>query len=340
LRAELINTLSGRRESARLLLQALADKTIDRADVTDSAVTRIQAFNDRELNALIEKAWGRSRPTPKELTAQIDKMRNELTFRPGSFARGKAVFETQCAKCHQFDGAGATVGPALDGAGRDIEYLLANILDPNRVIGAPYFIHQVNTLDGQLIQGLLAGEDELSLTLKIENGVLRKLARTDLDGGVKVLEKSMMPEGLAANMTVQDFRDLVRYLMLHPYLTEWTLDGTPLSSGVSGFTSLRPPAKTDQPVVLEAKLTATADLATRLLIDCRNTYEVKLDGKPIGTGKRDKRSPEPESFAVTLPQGEHTLTLVIQHTGVTQSITARFLDPDRKLRNPEGVGKK
>jgi putative membrane-bound dehydrogenase-like protein len=335
-RAELVNSLASRREWARALLLGLQAKAIDRLDVTDSAVTRIQAFNDRELNALIEKAWGRARPTPKELTAQIDKMRSELNAKPGSFARGKAVFEAQCAKCHVFDGAGSAVGPPLDGAGRDIEYLLANILDPNRVIGAPYFIHQVNTLDGQVIQGLNVGEDDKSLMLKIENGVVRRIAKADLDGKVKVLEKSMMPEGLASNRTVQDFRDLVRYLMLHPYVIEWTLDGTPIQGAVGGQTFLRPPQKTDQPINLEAKVTATADLTTHLLIDCRNAYEVKLDGQAIGVGKRDKRNPEPESFSVKLPKGEHTLTLVIRHTGVTQSVAARFLDPDRKLRYADG----
>ena len=44
------------------------------------------------------------------------------------------------SKCHQFDGKGAEVGPPLDGAGRDIEYILVNVIDPNRVIGAPYFL--------------------------------------------------------------------------------------------------------------------------------------------------------------------------------------------------------
>jgi len=62
-------------------------------------------------------------------------------------------------------GRGADVGPALDGAARDIEYILANVIDPNRVVGAPYFIRQIRTLDGQILQGLLAEEDERFVTL-------------------------------------------------------------------------------------------------------------------------------------------------------------------------------
>ena len=38
-------------------------------------------------------------------------------------------------------------------------------------------------------------------------------------------QKSIMPEGLANNMTTQDFRDLVRYLMAHPFLTHVMVAG-------------------------------------------------------------------------------------------------------------------
>jgi putative membrane-bound dehydrogenase-like protein len=340
IRTELVNSLAGRRQSARLLLQALASKVVDRRDVSDNAIIRIQAFNDRELNAMIEKAWGRSRPTPKELSAQIDAMRSELARKPGSFSRGRKVFETQCAKCHRFDGAGAEVGPPLDGAGRDIEYLLANVLDPNRVIGAPYFIRQANTLDGQVLQGLLVEEDDLTLSLKVENGILRKVAKKDLDGPVKVLEKSMMPEGLGAAMTAEDFRDLIRYAMVHPFVTDWTIDGKPIAGGVGGLTFLAPPPKSDQPIVLEAKVTASSDLKTQLLVGCGNGYEVFLDGKPVGVGKGDKQpGPDRESFDIRLPKGEHTLRIVVKHVGVNQGLYARFRDPDRKLSYPE-VGEK
>ena len=136
----MVNTLATRKEWAKALLTAMDDKKIDRAAVTDNTILRIQAFNDHELNALIEKAWGRTRPTPAELTRIIDKTRDSLTKRRRRSPAASSVFENNCAKCHKFDGKGAEVGPPLDGAGRDIEYILANVIDPNRVIGAPYFL--------------------------------------------------------------------------------------------------------------------------------------------------------------------------------------------------------
>ena len=124
-------------------------------------------------------------------------MRGELAPAPASFDRGKVVFDNQCAKCHKFDGRGSEVGPQLEGAGRDIEYLLVNVLDPNRVIGAPYFLRTVDLLNGRVETGVLAAEDDQSITLKTENGVLKQIQKKDIDEPVKVQEKSLMPEGLA-----------------------------------------------------------------------------------------------------------------------------------------------
>ena len=61
------------REDASINLEA-----VDRMLVTDNTVLKMQAFNDREVNALIEKAWGRVRKTPDELNKVIDKTRESL----------------------------------------------------------------------------------------------------------------------------------------------------------------------------------------------------------------------------------------------------------------------
>src|SRR5262249_2522475 len=146
-------------------------KKVARTDLTDNTILRIRSFNDRNLNAQIEKVWGKFRATPKDLETLINKMRDSLYEGSASFTKGKQVFETHCVKCHKFEGRGAEVGPQLDGAVRDIEYLLANILDPNRVIGQPYFVHVIERKNGTNEIGILAGEDEEAITLKVENGV-------------------------------------------------------------------------------------------------------------------------------------------------------------------------
>src|SRR5262249_19707326 len=138
-RGAILNSLASRKDWAKELLKGMAEKKINRMDVRNDVILRIQAHKDRALNAEVERVWGKMRDTPAELAALIDKMRGELYSGRASFERGRKVFENQCSKCHQFEGKGHEVGPVLDGAGRDIEYLLVNILDPNRVIGQPYY---------------------------------------------------------------------------------------------------------------------------------------------------------------------------------------------------------
>ncbi len=338
-RAELVGTLAGRKAWAKELLQAMEAKTVDRRELSDNTIIKIQAFNDKDLNAQIEKSWGRTRPTPVELNKLIDKMRGELA-QPGSFARGKIVFANQCAKCHKFEGTGAEVGPPLDGAGRDIEYILANVIDPNRVIGAPYFQRIVKTLDGRVEQGLLAEEDDKFITLKVENGVLKKIAKKDLDEPVKIIEKSMMPEGITTGMSTQDFRDLVRFVMASPFITDVNVDGRAVAAGVNGYIAL-PDRKVAGTTVVEAKLSTNAAAKTQLLVGSRDGFEVFLDGKPLGTGKGSGARVEPdrEAVAVELTPGEHTITVKSNYAGIGRGIFLRLLDPDRKVSYPE-VGKK
>src|SRR5205814_2215059 len=72
--------------------------------------------------------------------------------------------------------------------------------------------------------GLLAAEDDTSLTLKSENDAVKVIQKKDIDE-VTVSQKSVMPEGLANNMKPDEFRDLVRYVMAHPFLTEVQIRG-------------------------------------------------------------------------------------------------------------------
>jgi putative heme-binding domain-containing protein len=338
-RPDVVNTLATRKEWAKALLQAMADKKIDRAEVTDNTITRIQAFNDRELNALIEKAWGRTRQTPADLAKLIDKTRDSLYESPASFERGRKVFENNCAKCHKFDGKGAEVGPALEGAGRDIEYILGNVLDPNRVIGAPYFVRTARLLDDTVFQGVLAEEDEQSITLKLEDAVLKKIKKADLAEPVRVAEKSLMPEGLGYNMSAQDFRDLVRYLMANPFITDVTLDRKPLSVGVPGRLLL--PNTNSNVRTIEAEVTALGEVKTKLLIGSTGNYSVQLNGKESGGGKGAGKEmrPDRDAIDVTLSAGKHTLTVHVTD-GADNVLYLRFLDPDRKLRYPDAGEKK
>jgi putative membrane-bound dehydrogenase-like protein len=349
-RVEAVNLLAGRKAWAAELLAAVGDKHVPRTDLTDNTILRIRALRDKKLEEKIKAVWGQVRDTPAELNALIDRMRQELRAGPASFERGRKVFENQCAKCHKFEGKGHEVGPNLDGAARDVEYLLVNVLDPNRVVGAPYFTRLVTLKNGRVETGLLAAEDETTITLKAENDALKVIPRKEIEE-VQVQEKSLMPEGLANNLTVQDFRDLIRYVMAHPFLTEVEVAG-PLSfqEGMPGPDRLKslkwtrptvgvlgriplPAAKTASSALVRAEVTAPSAIRTHLQLGAGNQIEVWLNGKRIYQGKPSSgpAAPDQTDVDVLLKEGVNELLFRVDYQGENEGLYARLLDPERKL---------
>ncbi len=361
LRSEAINLLAGRKNWARALLAAVGEKSVLRTDLTDNTILRLRAFRDEALNQQIETMWGKVRDTPADLSALIDQMRASLQESKGSFNRGRAVFETQCAKCHKFEGKGHDVGPNLDGAARDIEYLLVNVLDPNRVIGQPYFIHTVERKDGRVDTGLLAAEDDSSVSLKNENDAIKVILKKDIEQ-MSVQAKSLMPEGLSKNMSVQDFRDLVRYLMANPFVTEVIVAGPfpeknkpvidlnhPLGTKNIAWSkpAVGPPGRIALPASSEAgnmiafvaaEASAPASIRTRLQLGAAHTVQVWLNGKEVYQGKpgTSRALPDQVGFDVDLNQGVNRLLFQITYQGNKEALYARLLDPLRKLQYSNG----
>ena len=360
LRGETVNLLASRKTWAKDLLGAVGKGQVPRTDLNDNTILRIRAFNDSGLNQQIETAWGRFRDSPKELAALMDKMRGQLHEGRGSFERGKHVFESQCAKCHRFDGKGHELGPNLEGAARDIEYLIINVMDPNRVIGQPYYLRIVELKNGRIETGLLHAEDEQSLTLKVENDVLKVIQKKDIEGKVLIQEKSMMPEGLANNMTVQDFRDLIRYMMAHPFVTDVAVSGPgvqtpvnvtqPLATpgvkwarptvGVPGRIPL-PAAKGKATAHVAAEIHSPAPYRTRLQLGSAHALKVHLNGKAIYEGRPGPGPVQPDQIGidVTLQNGTNRLLIEVTYDGDDEAVYARFLDPERKLRYNENDNK-
>ena len=361
---EAVNLLASRREWAKDLLAAVAKGTVEKTALNANTVLRLRAFKDAKLNAEIERAWGKVRDTPAELNQLIDKMRGELATGTASFSRGKIVFDNQCAKCHKFEGRGHSVGPDLDGAGRDIEYLLVNILDPNRVVGQPYFIRRLTLKNGRIEDGLLAAEDPQTISLKGENDARRVFDRKDVEQ-VEVIERSMMPEGLDKAMSVQDFRDLVRYLMADPFVTHAIIyPPIPTRRDLGGLprgrTQQPPPefrSPEDYPVTgrielfdsptakfgaVTAEISTPGRLKSRLLVGAIHPLKVTLNGKTVyeGTPGTKVAQPDQAGVEVELTPGANKLVIEAHYHGEKQSIYVRFHDTQRKLSYPEPPAKK
>ncbi len=126
---------------------------------------------------------------------------------------GKTVFQKNCTVCHRLENEGFEVGPDLLSALRNksAEQLLNDILDPSREVDSRYLNYQITTKKGQVFSGLIAADTASSVTLrrgeKAEDTILR-----DQIEEIQATGKSLMPEGLEAQLSKQDVVDLIAYL--------------------------------------------------------------------------------------------------------------------------------
>jgi putative membrane-bound dehydrogenase-like protein len=136
----------------------------------------------------------------------------------GDGSRGRSLFRdlngVACVKCHRVAGEGSDVGPDLSTAGAQFgrKELAESILYPSKAIREGYQRVEVETKNEETFEGLVKAETNAELTLRDANGDNRRIFKADIKDR-RNSQLSLMPEGLEAGMTLQDFADLVAYLV-------------------------------------------------------------------------------------------------------------------------------
>jgi putative heme-binding domain-containing protein len=136
----------------------------------------------------------------------------------GDAGRGAVLFfqpSLTCARCHDAE-SGTQLGPDIAQAGREAtaESLIESVLYPSKVIKKGYATHTVSTTDGRVMTGLIAEENNRTLTLIDPAGGKRvTIPAANVDQRT-VGTQSLMPEGLVNLLSDrQQFLDLARYLI-------------------------------------------------------------------------------------------------------------------------------
>ncbi len=119
-----------------------------------------------------------------------------------------------CARCHQVAGRGARIGPELTATTGvlDERRLVESIVRPSKEIAPQFVSWIVLTTAGQSLTGVLV--DELATgeqTYADAEGKLTQFKAAEIESR-RPLPTSLMPEGLPAQLTDQEFRDLVAFL--------------------------------------------------------------------------------------------------------------------------------
>lgn len=174
---------------------------------------RLNASKADNVKARLAKLTQNLTPLNEQLQKAIDQRARAFATAKGSASAGAAIFEKNCAVCHQLDGKGALVGPQLDGVGaRGTERIMEDIIDPNRNVDNAFRATLFEMNDGDVVSGLFRrDEGELIVcadTAGKEFSVPKKNVKTRTPS-----ELSLMPENLADAMTPAEFNDLLAFLL-------------------------------------------------------------------------------------------------------------------------------
>lgn len=237
LRCEAIVALSGDAGKGSFLLSLLEDSSLP-VRVEAARALRMHASDPKTANLLRQK-WSELKtadPIVAEqlhfaLTVRGEKLANTSAPRPASDAEWQSLLEEKgdadsgrrvffhpaigCARCHRIEDHGGSLGPDLStiARGADRLKLIHSILNPSRDLAPQFVSHTVETKDDETFVGLLIGESvESGVTLFMADG--RAVIIPPGQVAARTQSKvSLMPEELENALTVQDFRDLLAFLL-------------------------------------------------------------------------------------------------------------------------------
>ncbi|MGE5191852.1 MAG: PVC-type heme-binding CxxCH protein [Deltaproteobacteria bacterium] len=184
-------------------------ETVPAAEIDATRRQRLLTSRSERIRKLAEERFsGAVTPDRKKV---LDDYRDVAGMR-GDHQRGRAIFVKTCAACHRLGEAGHAVGPDLVAvANKTPQYLLQEILDPNRNVDSRYVSYVAVTKAGRSFTGLLASETAGSITLKGAEGKQEVILRADLDE-LQSSSLSLMPVGLEKDLSKQNLADLIAYL--------------------------------------------------------------------------------------------------------------------------------
>lgn len=211
IRPQLINVMLSRREYHDDLLTALENGTVQFSELNLDLEQRrtLLRWSSDDIGRRAAKLFGDEEYSNRK--AIVDEWLAKLP-EAGDSNHGRQVYDRKCSICHVSDGRGSRVGPDMQALShRSVEDLLTHILDPNMSINPHYVSCVVETVDGQIVNGLLKQETKESVTLMQAEGKQTTVPRSDIES-LRTLPTSLMPEGLEKELSPHDLRSLISYL--------------------------------------------------------------------------------------------------------------------------------
>ena len=214
LQTQLAEALSKQPKGAERLVTYVEKGIVSPQLLTEPTIqNQIQQSADQRFKTRVQKLISVLPPREKKTQQNIAAfLKSHETFKL-SLENGRAVFEKNCAVCHQLAGKGAVVGPQLDGIGnRGLERLLEDVLDPNRSVDINFRTTTIITDAGRVFSGLKRREEGAVLIFVDNKGKEFPISKNEIEEQKQSL-LSLMPANLLEILSPQQLHDLLAYLL-------------------------------------------------------------------------------------------------------------------------------
>jgi putative heme-binding domain-containing protein len=207
-----VRMMLSRPESTVELIDAIAGGKLTINDLQLDQRQLLREHPDRKIRERALAMMKSSGGIPNSDRQKLVESWLEMTHQSGDATNGKAVYQKHCALCHRHGDLGNNIGPNLTGmAVHPKAELLVNILDPNRSVEGNFRTYNIQTSDGSIVTGMMAGESKTAIEIVNVQGKREVVLREDIEQ-ITGSQKSLMPEGFETQMTRDEMRDLLEFL--------------------------------------------------------------------------------------------------------------------------------
>jgi putative membrane-bound dehydrogenase-like protein len=209
-------------------MRAKAERVAELVRALEQQRLPVSMFDAAQLQSLRASAAGDVQAAVDRLIDQrVDRDRHKVIDRYAASlstthdrARGKEIFGKFCAPCHRVDGVGESIGPEIsDTRTQSALQILTAVLDPHRAVDPRYMQTIVRLEDGTVHEGLVLEESSRHIVLRNQQTPSLVIEKETIDT-ILSTGKSLMPEGIEAQIDAAAMNDLIGYLKNWRYTSD------------------------------------------------------------------------------------------------------------------------
>jgi len=206
IRAQIVAAALKRESFTRELLGAMNSGIVPAGSLPAASRSNLTGHRNK---AIARQAASLLQQTAPATRAAVLRKYEPALKLPASAVRGQAVFTKRCTSCHRAGQQGRNTGPDLAALkDRSKPAMLTAIFNPNAAVEDRFLAYTVATTGGAIYTGILEEETGASIKLRQADGKEKVLVRAQIEE-ISTSGKSLMPEGLEKDITLQEAADLM-----------------------------------------------------------------------------------------------------------------------------------